>query len=445
MKKTTLTRLDIFTPVTVNNVSTYKQAYNEDFDIDNFLHFPVITNNDGSLWKHGNLYLLSKLKNYTKPSPKTLDSIATDLKYFKQWCNNEDIDYLSAARKVTRPTYLYRSHLQNLLKNGKISPHTIKRRMGAVVNFYRYLIESEDIEFKYPLWETGIASISYLNAQGFKQYKEVVTTDVGRVVATSNPDLFDDVIEDGGRLHPIPQEKQKVLFRALKNIENIEMTLGFLIALTTGARIQTVYTLRLKHFNKKPTEGKKEMTIKVGYGTDCDTKNQKLHALNMPTWVYNKIRIYLNSPRALKRRNKAKHIFDTEEHQYTFLTVSGRPYYAAYNDPYRVLYTEVPNGGGIRQFIFGTLKNKLLKDDDKIDFSFHDLRASFGMNLLDKLMPLVQAKEITLTFALNIVKEQMGHSSLLTTERYLNFRDRHKIKEQAQDNFETFLMDLIDE
>lgn len=440
MQKITLKKLDIYTPI-----SKDKSVHNEDFDIDNFLHFPILTNDDGSVWKHGSLYLLSKLKNYQKPSPKTLDSIATDLKHFKEYCNSEDIDYLSALRKVLRPTYLYRSYLQGLLRDGKISPNTIKRRMSAVVGFYEYLIDIEGIKFKFPLWESGITSIIYQDKQGFKQSKQVKTKDVARVVATSNPDLFNDAIVDGGRLHPLPHEQQFALIKALKKIGNMEMTLGFLITLTTGARIQTVFTLRKKHFENPLNDGENEVKIKVGYGTDCDTKFNKIHTLILPSWVYQKVRTYLNSPRYKKREEKATHIFDTQNKQYAFLTNRGTPFYVAHDDPYRHLYKEVPNGATIRQFIFTSLKKQLKADGFELDFSFHDLRATFGMNFLDKLMPLVDSKELKLSHALIHVKERMGHSSLSTTEKYLNFRERHKIKEQAQDNYEKYLMELIDE
>jgi len=447
MQKITLPRLDIFNIKVDGNIESPKQELNDDFDIDNFLHFPLLINNNGSLWRHGNLYLLSKLKEYKKPSHKTLDSISNDLKYFKRWCNDEDIDYLSARRKVLRPTYLYRRYLQKHIGEGKgkISPNTVKRRIGSVINFYRYLINVEGIEFKFPLWEEGLTSVSYKDRQGFAQSKEVITTDIGSVPSTRNPDLFDNAIEDGGRLHPILQDDQKVLMQTLKNIGNREMLLGFLISLTTGARLQSVFTLRLKHFQEVPKRGEEEMKIKVGYGTDCDTKFHKLHTLIMPTWVYNKIRVYINSPRALKRRDKAKHIFGSEELQYLFLTNSGRPYYAAHNDHYRELYRQPPDGNAIRLFIFKTLKKELSTLDHKIEFSFHDLRASFGMNLFDKYAPLVEAKKVTQDFVLILIKERMGHESLTTTQRYLNFRDRHKIKEHAQDNFETNLMELLDD
>lgn len=441
MYKVIINKLDIFTPL-----SKEQFVENEDFDIDNFLHFRVLINDDGSVWNHGSLYLLSKLKNYQKPSPKTLDSIATDLKHFKEYCDSENIDYLSAPRKILRPTYLYRSYLQQLLRDGKISPNTIKRRMSAVVGFYEYLINIEGIEFKFPLWESGIASITYQDNKGFKQSKQVNTKDVSRVVATSNPDLFDDAIVDGGRLHPLSKEQQIAIAKALKTIRNTEMTLSFLIALTTGARIQTVFTLRKKHFEKPlKEEVETEVKIKVGYGTDCDTKFNKIHTLIFPSWVYQKVRIYLNSPRYKKREDNSTHIFENQNKQYIFLTNRGTPFYAAHDDPYRHLYKEVPNGATVRQFVFTSLKKQLKKDEYQFDFSFHDLRASYGMNLLDKLIPLVDKKELKLSHALIHIKEKMGHSSLSTTEKYLNFRERHKIKEQAQDNYETYLMELLNE
>ena len=447
MNKLLLKQITIYQPVATltNGTLQLQEEPNDDFDIDNFLHYPLLINEDGSLWKHGNLYLLSKLKAYTKPSSKTLDSIAIDLKFFKEWCDRENVDYLSAPRKVLRPTYMYRGYLQEQLKDAQLSANTVKRRISAVIGFYRYLIEVENIEFKFPLWKSGITSITYQDRQGFKQSKEVNTTDIGKVASTSNPDLFDDAIEDGSRLHPILQETQKELMQTLKEIGNTEITLGFLIALTTGARMQTVYTLRRKHFTKVFDKDEQDIRIRVGYGTHCDTKFQKQHTLLIPKWVYDKVRVYLNSPRALTRLEKAVHIFDTQELQYAFLNRSGIPFYVSMDDPYRKLYKDGPNGNSVRQFIHSTLRQKLLKKGIKLDFSFHDLRASFGMNLLDKLMPLVKNKEMNLTRVLIEIKERMGHSSLTTTEKYLNFRDRHKIKEQAQDNFEVYLESLLHE
>jgi len=66
MKKLLLNQIHIYTPTVIDVKSTLKikQDTNDDFDIDNFLYYPFLINNDGSLWKHGNLYLLHKLNVY---------------------------------------------------------------------------------------------------------------------------------------------------------------------------------------------------------------------------------------------------------------------------------------------------------------------------------------------------------------------------------------------
>ena len=47
MYKVIINKLDIFTPL-----SKEQFVENEDFDIDNFLHFRVLINDDGSVWGH---------------------------------------------------------------------------------------------------------------------------------------------------------------------------------------------------------------------------------------------------------------------------------------------------------------------------------------------------------------------------------------------------------
>lgn len=439
MKKIVLKSLSIYTPT-----KNKQQLLNDDFTVDNFLHFPVITNNDGSLWKYGNLFLLSKIKTYSLPSPKTLDSIAVDLMNFKRWCSDKNIDYLSIPRKIKRPTYLYRSYLQELFNANKISANTLKRKIGTVISFYKYLIEVENIKFKFPLWEDRLSSISYKDEYGSNQYKQIKTSDLSKVTQSKNQYTYDETISDGGKLKPLTKKQQIILLKTLKALGNTEMTLGFLIAITTGARIQTVFTLRLKHFERIPSKNEEEIKIKVGYGTDCDTKYNKQQILFFPLWLYDKIRIYILSPRAIKRRNHAKHLFDYDNLQYVFLSNRGTPVYSAQNDKYRVLYREPPNGSIVRQFISKNLKKSLIKSNDYFKFSFHDLRATFGMNLLDKGMPLIKSGEMELSTLLFYIKERMAHSRLETTSQYLNYRNINKLKMQAQDNFEKFMYEFLD-
>ena len=46
------------------------------------------------------------------------------------------------------------------------------------------------------------------------------------------------------------RNEQKATIEALNNIANPEMTLAFIMAITTGTRLQTVFTLRRCHFEK---------------------------------------------------------------------------------------------------------------------------------------------------------------------------------------------------
>jgi hypothetical protein len=70
---------------------------------------PVILNPDGSIWKHGSLYILSRAMSYDPPKDKTLEKHAKNLVYFRNTLALENIDYLSTPlRRHLRPTYFYK-------------------------------------------------------------------------------------------------------------------------------------------------------------------------------------------------------------------------------------------------------------------------------------------------------------------------------------------------
>ena len=148
MEKLTVQSLDIY-DIFIDKNKNIEKRISDDFYTDNFLHYPLLVNNDGSLWKYGNLYILSKLKSYKEVDYLTLDTIANELKLFMIFCKNEEIDYLTANRKLSSPTYQYREYLNIFKKpNGKnYAPETIKKKMNIITSFYEYLIEVENISF----------------------------------------------------------------------------------------------------------------------------------------------------------------------------------------------------------------------------------------------------------------------------------------------------------
>jgi integrase len=217
--------------------------------------------------------------------------------------------------------------------------------------------------------------------------------------------------------------------------------------LATGARIQTALTLWVRHVQLDLPVGLGEFRFPVGPGTGVDTKYDKLMTLHIPRWLYERLRIYSHSQRARKRRTRAEG-GDTED-QYLFLTQQGHPYYQnksetrAFNPSVTVRHQK--KGQTVRTFIAEHVIPHIRKHHDPtFHYQAHDLRATYGMNLTDIQLALVQRGEITLAQAREFVKTRMGHESSATTDLYLDYRRNLKMVYEAVDAHEQYYRDLIE-
>jgi len=73
------------------------------------------------------------------------------------------------------------------------------------------------------------------------------------------------------------------------------------------------------------------------------------------------------------------------------------------------------------------------------EFSFHDLRATFGLNMVDAMT----ANETKYTRALDQLRQLMWHVRLSTTERYLSYRENCKLFDTVQDGWGAHLSTLV--
>ena len=454
-------RLDCYEPtteqaeghITATAAGSKRHYYKRNGDFlngESFFHYPLVIDPDGSIWDEANRYLLQRLNGVVPAKHRTLESLAYDLAFFRQWMLDEDIDYLDIpSRPHSRPTYRYCAFLHDDIRFGHINPGTAKRRMSTVQNFYRWL-ERGGEQFKYPLWLENDASLTFKDTRGFMRKKSFIRTDLTssfRTVRQSNE--YSEHINDGGKLRPLPKEQQQALVESLKRIANTEMTLAFIFALTTGARLQTVFTLRRKHFIERPREGATAQRLNVGRGTLISTKFGKQMVLQIPVWLCHRFQIYMQSPRCLSRVSRSNHVYPDEDEQYLFLTRAGQPYYMADGDQFAYLYRIPPHGNAVTQFIRQQLKPDLASHGHEFEFKFHDLRATFGMNLLEGILvnnsygntPDSNTPEFFQV--LMYVKERMGHSQLSTTEAYLNYRHKYHLAVNIQSEFEAYLQQLI--
>lgn len=420
----------------------HSSKFGQDF-VASFNFMPVVLQADGSPWSEANLYLTHRIINSINLSISTYSSIANDLVTYRKFLEENQIDFLNFPKfKFDRPTYLFRRYLLNQVDKGELSQSTARRKIQTVVNFYRWLMDSSRIFLENPPWTNGEAYITFKQKDGFQGTKTVKTTDISIHIPTSrNP--HSEEIEDGGKLRPLTIEEQSLILQALDHFNNTKHTLIHCIALFTGARLQTVLTLRYGNFPYIPDiQDKKEIRIAVGFGTKVDTKFDKQMVLHFPVWLYEKIRIFINSPKFVSEQNHE------DGDRYIFTSQSGEPYYLSKADMRKfnpdLTSSRPKTGDAIREYISRNIIPYIESvTDKKFHYRFHDLRASFGMNLTEACLKQVENKEITLLQAREYVRARMGHASAATTDLYLNFKHNKKFLVAVQTQYETHLRTLM--
>ena len=408
----------------------------------NLNFFPAVLQADGSPWKFANIYLIDRILNSLNLSTTTLSSISKDLVSFKKFLEQNEIDFLDFPKlKFDRPTYRYRKYLLECLSQKILSRNTARRKIQTIIIFYRWLLENNKVVLENPPWVDGEAYITFKTRDGLSNYKTVKTTNLSiRTPASTDPHA--DYIQDGGRLKPLSSDDQAHILKALQEIGNTKHALIHYIALFSGARLQTVLTLRYENFSSPIDENDHEVRIPVGFGTHADTKFDKQMVLHFPAWLYRKIQIFIKSPLFFKvQRGK-----DAE--RYIFTTSSGEPYYYSKEDLKNFngnqTSSQLKTGAAIQSFISSKIIPHIqLNTQKKIHYRFHDLRASFGMNLTESCLKQVEKKVINLHQAREYVRVRMGHSSSATTDLYLSHKGRSKFLTSVQQDYESLIESLI--
>jgi hypothetical protein len=411
--------------------------------------FPVILDASGAPWAEAVIYLLSRLEDALATSMATYAAIAEDLATYRRFLDEYEIDWtVFPLQKLQRPTYRFNGHLKRAVTAGEIAAGTAKRRMGSVIAFYRWLENENLFKPAEPPWRDSDRYVQFLDGHGFRRSKTVVTTDLSIRIPKQH-DPYDGLIEDGGKLRPLPLEEQEWLLDALVSLGNPEMTLIHLFSLLTGARIQTTLTFRLRHALLELAASQQgDLRFPVGHGTGVDTKRQKQFVLHIPIWFYQMLRTYARSARAATRRERAAG--GDHENQYLFLSQRGAPFYqgkseaSSFDRSSQLRHRKC--GQSVRQFItervipFIRAKHRTRT----FHYQFHDIRATAGMNWTDHQLRLVERGQSTLHQAREFVKTRLSHESSATTDRYLQYRHNVKVARWAEERHETHLKSLCE-
>lgn len=414
-----------------------------------FARFPIVLNADGSPWAEACLYLVDRAK--LKPhSIDTLHKIAVDLVYYKRFLDEFGIEYdnFNSAETFALPTYEYAAYLRDEIRLKRVGAGAASKRMSSVLGFYRHLMAQEKFQFSpaFSPWQESRVNILFKDEKGFSQAKEVVVADIS-IQRPKTGTVWDMTIQDGGRLRPLPLIEQKAVLAALRKLKNTEYTLMHEISLLTAARIQTVLTLRLGNFLAVPDEVLGETyKLRCGPGTGIDTKGSRSGVyLTIPKQLYERLHIYALSDRAKKRRERSA--LRESPQNYLFLTQHGKPFYESADDRNAIRGHDEPmkyarTAQHVRKFIDERIIPLVRAEIPDFRYSFHDLRATFGMNYVDYWVDAISQNAAKYSFVLNNLRELMWHRSLTDTERYLQYREHFHMTEAAQEGWNMWLEEL---
>lgn len=419
---------------------------------DAYLEFPSIIQGDGSPSEIFNLYLLKRLQQTVQYDFKTFASIANQLVDFQRFLEDEQLDLLKFHKlKQLNAIFKYRTRLIEQTNAGLISASSARGRINVVVNCYRFLMTENLVDHqRYGMpFQDVFKYIMVDNEFGARRQLAIKSHDLAIHVPAKAPNS--EAIIDGGELSPLTVEEQAIILKALKKSSR-EYQLMFYLALFTGARLQTICTLRIKClFNREP-DSHGFIRLPVGAGTGVDTKFQKPMTLLIPNWLAQDLKIYINSEQACQRRQKSN--YGDSDENYVFLTKLGTPFYTSKVEQQELTEKikasdsfgarlKLYEGEAVRSYLKCVLLPEIrLIDPQFQSFKFHDLRASFGMNLLESQLQHLPEGLSAMT-AVEYVQARMGHRNISTTLQYLNYKSRLQWRSKIQHEYESSLMKYV--
>ena len=426
---------------------------------DTVYNFPVLWEDDGiTPWHDGNQFLWSLLFNKTDATFKQLNHKAKQLMEYKLFTEaNYGYDLLDfkSLRPAHRVSYAYFYHL---LKRG-ISAGNLNQHTATVYQFYEWLNEQPHIELDLTrVDKTHRAFIKFETNWGKVMSKEVKVRSQMVVTPQASSVRQGFVRDEGEDLRPLYDDEFDLLCAILGTTQfTATERMIYQVALDTGARKQTVLTLRKKHVDKlmqgRPDEyGTVRLNCSSAIG--IDTKGGRVLAIHFPRELIERLHIYVNSADYMKKVAKFKAARkprpeDLQEENnempdddiYVFLSNQGNPLYMAKDDPlYRKLKTP-PEGNYLQ-----TVTRKIKAAEPKhfpSDYTFHWTRATYAYRFYKFLTPLVDSGQLGVSDAIVLIQRRLGHKLRETTEHYLQLFKMTNLRLEAQERYEERLFDSV--
>lgn len=414
-------------------------------------NLPFLFLRSGEPWLEANSYLISLVKDkhaQTRPTDDARRQASRLLDYLI-FCESNNIDWLdfSGKRLPQRPTYKYHRYLMDMPERGA---QVANQYTGTVYRFYKFVSQNwHDIDISRV---DTVKQISFFveNEYGISKKITVEKRSQTQAYSRSKSVPMGYVDDEGESLRPLSNVQLAEVVAAVNSDDWSALDrLIVLFAVMTGARKQTILTLRVKHVQRL-MDGKLHndgtYALKAGPGTGIDTKNNKPQILYVPEQLAIDLLTYINSPHAKKRRQGFQSAYAgkysgleriADEDMYVFISEQCNCYYMASSDPRYKFVKSRPAGA-----VTNNLKEKLRKGvsvDFPKDFTFHWLRATFAFQLYQLLLPRIQDGTLQPGDEVSIIQSRMHHERRETTENYLKLFSMIPEKIRAQESYENVL------
>lgn len=410
--------------------STPCAAFSENHDV--YL-FPFTFEQDGTPWEDANHFLFESARN-NKPGYRTdtaLNEKARMLLDYKIFCEERKIDLMNfIGRKPKRPTYIYFFDLLRKVNDGELTRASLNKKTKVVYDFYKFLSSQpySDIDLRKVDTVESVTRF-FQNSYGHSYSKKIEKRGQSLAVSSSaSPVPIGFIRESGEDLRPLLKPEIDELLSVLNTKEfSVDERLMHFIALQTGARKQTILTMRIKHLNLFTEENLlNDQTYKVhaGPNTGIDTKFDKPQVLYFPKQLAKQLLIYSKCKKAKQRRDKfivKNGSILSDDDMYLFLSPQGEPHYMAKSDPRYKITKSKPKG---RNTYYMKLKWKKLSDGNyPSDFTFHWLRATYAYFYYRSLQPFVAKGAVKDGDIISMVQRRLHHANRAVTESYLRLFD----------------------
>jgi len=442
-----------------HNVRAYKyHVIPEDKRIapdDSVYNFPFLLNHDGKPWYEANSYLFQMAINSTKLAEATdiIQGKASKLLDYKLFCEDKEIEFddFSGRRPSHRPTYKYYAYLSSEVD---IGPETLNMKTSAVYSFLKWISEQSGSKIDIDRVDTvKNISISFDTPTGRGVKKVTKRSQTKPVNHEPIPVEVGYVRDEGEDLRPLTLVQRDEFLEIISKDEfSVDERLFSVFALYTGARKQTIFTLRIKHlafFKSELLLPDNTYELRVSSKNGADTKYDKPQKLYIEKELADDLIVYSKSQTAKSRRKKFKKKYAIEfpdlqemhdDDVYLFLSTENNCHYMAKDDPRFARVKSRAKGQRTRLFT-----EKLSIFTSKIfpkGFTFHWLRATFAyvyyLHLVksyeDKNGKIVSHSEI-----IRKVQKRMHHGHSSITENYLKLFENINDKKRAQEVYESHI------